>query len=99
MSTAGATAASTGTVFRGARTTTIRRRRSRGFCWNRRFWSMVKGVVLALGRIEQRAVIEIGPAALMDRVHAMAGQERRERARQIAIEQDPHGAAGATRPA
>jgi hypothetical protein len=49
-------------------------------------------VVLGFSRIEQRAVIEIGPAASMDRVDAMPGQASTEGSRNIPVEEDAYAA-------
>jgi hypothetical protein len=43
--------------------------------------------------IQERPVIEVAPAPLLRRLDQMPGQERSERARHIAIEQDPHAGA------
>jgi hypothetical protein len=50
-----------------------------------------EGVVFRFGGIEQRAIIEVGPATLVDRVYPMSRQERAEGSGQVAVKQDPHG--------
>lgn len=58
-----------------------------------------EGIVLGLGGIEQRPIIQVGPPALVNRGDAMAGQQRGEGTRQVAVEQDAHAwryAAGVT---
>ena len=47
-------------------------------------------IVFEFGRVQQRSIIQIGPAACTRRLDAVAGQERGERAGQVAVEEYPH---------
>ena len=44
-----------------------------------------------LGGPQQWPVVQIGPPPVMDRLHSVAGQERAEGPRQVAVQEDAHG--------
>lgn len=52
-----------------------------------------QSVKLSLRRVEQRAVVQVGPSTSVHGLNAMPGKERTEGPRQVAVEKDAHAAA------